>query len=138
MLARGIRNKNPGNLRLGTIKWKGLIDNPEESTFCTFESMGMGCRALLRTLRTYVEKYDLRSVRKIIERWAPSIENDTESYILSVCAAVKHGPDELINFHDQPWIYLDIARAIARHECGTDAYKITSDDWEVGMKGAGL
>ena len=138
MSARGIRNNNPGNIRLG-CEWKGLRAEQTDPAFCQFETMAMGCRALLKTLRTYVEKYDLRTVRRIILRWAPSIENDSESYIRHVATAIRHDADELLNFHDDQLLYLDIARAIARHECGSEAESaITSDDWEVAWKEAGL
>ena len=138
MLARGLRNNNPGNIRLGD-NWKGLKQEQADPAFCQFESMAMGCRALLKTLRTYVEKYDLRTVRRIILRWAPSIENDSDSYIRHVATAIRHDADELLNFHDDQLLYLDVAKAIARHECGSQADRvITSDDWEVACKEAGV
>ena len=37
-----------------------------------------------------------------------------------------------------PLIYLDLARAIARHECGPEAEGIGDDVWEAAAKEAGL
>lgn len=100
--------------------------------------MHFGVRALLKTLRTYVERRGRDTVRKIITRWAPENENDTASYVLHVATACRRDPDEVLNFAADPLLYLDIAKAIARHECGVDAEAITDDAWEVGLKEAGL
>lgn len=128
MTARGIRNNNPGNLRHGEA-WLGLAPVQDDQNFCTFTEMHFGVRALLKTLRTYVERRGCDTVRKIITRWAPENENDT---------ACRRDPDEVLNFEADPLLYLDIAKAIARHECGVDAEAITDDAWEVGLKEAGL
>lgn len=137
MTVRGIRNMNPGNIRLGE-SWLGLRTKQTDPDFCQFTSMVYGCRALLKLLRTYVEKRGCTTIRKVIERWAPPSENDTSSYVLSVAAACRRDPDEVLNFEADPLLYLDIAKAIARHECGVDAEAITDDAWEVGLKEAGL
>ena len=51
-LPRGIRNKNPGNIKLGT-DWDGLAAEQLDPTFCTFGEAVMGIRALMRILLTY-------------------------------------------------------------------------------------
>lgn len=137
MTARGIRNNNPGNLRHGS-NWDGLAPTQTDHAFCQFTTMAKGCRALLKTLRTYVERHGLRTVREIVNRWAPPSENDTGSYVRSVAAAVRHDANEPLRFEADPLLYLDLAKAIARHENGADAELITDDAWEVGMKEAGL
>lgn len=89
MSTRGIRNNNPANIRLG-CKWKGLVDNPTDREFCQFVTMTWGVRALLVTLRTYVVKHHLHTVREIITRWAPPSDgNNTEKYIEFVEKAVR-------------------------------------------------
>ncbi len=139
MTARGIRLKNPGNLEAGEYRvWDGEVWPSSDSRFCEFESMAYGCRALLRTLRTYHGVHGLSTVREIIERWAPSSENDTCSYIRHVASAVGRGEDEVLPFDVDPSYYLAIARAIARHECGPDAESIGSDVWEEAAKMAGF
>ena len=53
--------------------------------------MTWGVRALLVTLRTYVVKHHLHTVREIITRWAPpSDRNNTEKYIEFVEKAVRN------------------------------------------------
>lgn len=137
MTVRGIRNMNPGNIRLGE-SWLGLRTRQTDPDFCQFTSMIYGCRALLKLLRTYVEKRGCTTIRKVIERWAPPSENDTTSYVLSVASACRRDPDERLPVDVDPLIYLDLARAIARHECGPEAEGIGDDVWEAAAKEAGL
>ena len=40
-LPRGIRNKNPGNIKLGTA-WDGLADEQSDPTFCVFKETVWG------------------------------------------------------------------------------------------------
>ena len=128
---------NPGNIRLGE-SWLGLRMKQTDPDFCQFTSMIYGCRALLKLLRTYVEKRGCTTIRKVVERWAPPSENDTSSYVLSVAAACRRDPDERLPVDVDPLIYLDLARAIARHECGPEAEGIWDDVWEAAAKEAGL
>ena len=137
MTVRGIRNMNPGNIRLGE-SWLGLRTKQTDPDFCQFTSMVYGCRALLKLLRTYVEKRGCTTIRKVVERWAPPSENDTTSYVLSVAAACRRDADERLPVDVDPLIYLDLARAIARHECGPEAEGIGDDVWEAAAKEAGL
>lgn len=137
MTVRGIRNMNPGNIRLGE-SWLGLRTKQTDPDFCQFTSMIYGCRALLKLLRTYVEKRGCTTIRKVVERWAPPSENDTSSYVLSVAAACRRDPDERLPVDVDPLIYLDLARAIARHECGPEAEGIWDDVWEAAAKEAGI
>ena len=119
MTARGIRNHNPGNIRLGT-KWEGLADKQTDPSFCVFKSNTYGCRALLKLLRTYVTKN--------ISRWAPSHENNTSAYILYVANKVNKGTTEPLSFNKA--LYIKIAKAIAYQENGTDAKIISEQVWE--------
>lgn len=89
MSTRGIRNNNPANIRRG-CKWRGLAEKQTDREFCQFVTMKWGVRALLVTLRTYVVKHHLHTVREIITRWAPHSDgNNTEKYIEFVERAVK-------------------------------------------------
>lgn len=128
---------NPGNIRLGE-SWLGLRMKQTDPDFCQFTSMTYGCRALLKLLRTYVEKRGCTTIRKVVERWAPPSENDTTSYVLSVAAACRRDADERLPVDVDPLIYLDLARAIARHECGPEAEGIGDDVWEAAAKEAGI
>jgi hypothetical protein len=81
-LSRGYRNRNPGNIRLTSMKWKGEIEGTDKS-FKTFSTMAYGYRAIFALLREYITKgYD--TIEKIISRYAPPVENVTSSYIADV------------------------------------------------------
>ena len=43
-LPRGIRNHNPGNIKLGTA-WDGLSDEQNDDVFCQFKEPVWGLRA---------------------------------------------------------------------------------------------
>ena len=128
MNTRGIRNNNPANIRRG-CNWKGLIRQQEDREFCQFVTMTWGVRALLVTLRTYVVKHHLHTVREIITRWAPPSDgNNTEEYIKFVEKAVRDIDTPIIltlqamDFkpefqHSECILYL-IARAMCKIESG--------------------
>lgn len=79
---RGIRNNNPGNIRLGN-NWKG--EKPGEDTaFETFTSVEYGIRAIFKLIDTYISKYNLETIQGIISRFAPPHENATANYINAV------------------------------------------------------
>ena len=118
---RGIRNNNPLNIRRSGDKWQGLRTLQEDKAFCQFESMAYGWRAAFRLLcHTYYGKYKLRTIRAIINRWAPPKENDTQYYIRSVAERTGIGADRELGdpqTHPAEWMMIGIAMAIV--ECGT-------------------
>lgn len=79
---RGLRNNNPLNIRHNADTFQGEIKGNDKS-FKTFSSMPYGYRAAFVTLATYLSR-DWNTIEKIISRWAPPIENNTESYIKNV------------------------------------------------------
>ena len=80
-MKRGIRNNNPGNIRKNSTKWQGLSEEQTDNAFFQFKEMKWGIRAMLKTLNTYYYKHDRKTIRQIIYRWAPPIENDTDLYV---------------------------------------------------------
>lgn len=84
--------------------------------------MEMGLRAGFVLLRNYIDgrsNQDRRcnTVRKIISRWAPPSENNTDLYIARVCALTGLYPDERIHFRDRTKM-LALVDAMSRIECG--------------------
>jgi hypothetical protein len=123
MLPRGVRNNNPGNLDRCGVPWQGE-DRSEaarkrETRFCVFLQPQFGFRAMAKTLLTYQRKHGLRTVRQIISRWAPPVENDTGAYVRAVANAIGVGMNQDINIA-QPCVMLPLLRAIAHHEQGGD------------------
>lgn len=138
MTTRGLRNNNPGNLEKTGTPWKGQILPGKDKRFCQFESMEMGCRALIKTLIAYHRVHHLTTARQIIMRWAPPNENNTIAYAKHVASNINKDIDETIPFDTDPTYYLAIAKTIARHENGVDAMSISDDVWEEAFKQAGF
>ena len=81
MISRGYRNCNAGNIRINSDKFLGEIIPSGDKEFKRFESMAYGYRAMFVILRNYKRNYSLDTIRKMIHRWAPENENNTNSYI---------------------------------------------------------
>ena len=117
MLARGLRNNNPLNIRrVAGTNWKGQRAKQTDRSFVQFESIEFGLRAAFVLLRTYSRKYKLNCIRDIITRWAPPSENDTERYIKNVCLWTGFGGNERLTEAQWP----KLVRAMARQECGVE------------------
>jgi hypothetical protein len=82
MTPRGLRNNNPLNIRHNADVFQGETKGNDKS-FKTFSTMPYGYRAAFVTLATYLSR-GWNTIEKIISRWAPPIENDTEKYIANV------------------------------------------------------
>lgn len=95
-MSRGLRNNNPGNIRLSNTTWQGEIKPSKDKEFCQFRSIEWGYRAMFRTLRTYATKYGCDTIRKMINRYAPSNENHTDNYIKVVCNRANMLPDAAV------------------------------------------
>lgn len=126
MAPRSRRNNNPGNLRIGQ-PWQGLMPReqmtPEqkaEKDFCVFIDAAHGFRALAMLLQTYQTKYGLDTPAKIITRFAPSSENNTQAYINAFAKGVVSAPDGKIDLTGRMKMFW-ACKAIATHEAG---------DWE--------
>ena len=118
-LPRGIRNKNPGNIKLGT-DWDGLASDQTDPTFCIFDEAVMGIRALMRILLVYRFHHKKNNVEDIIARWAPPSENDTDAYIDFVCDKTGFNPmDQLDNSIEH---YLPLVKSIIQMENGKQPY----------------
>lgn len=116
MIPRGVRNFNPGNIRITKIAWQGKVTPNTDGAFEQFVSMEYGIRALIVTLRTYYGKHKLDTIRKVINRWAPPVENDTGAYVKAV--AVRTGIDADERFIPDMSTLSRIVEAICFHENG--------------------
>lgn len=83
-LPRGLRNNNPCNIRIGTVKYNGEVVPSQDRAFKQFESMAFGYRAVFVLLHTYQKRYGLNTIERMIARYAPPIENDTGGYVKTV------------------------------------------------------
>ena len=149
---RGIRNNNPGNIRVGD-KWQGLMDPADmtaaqkrEKEFCVFAEPKWGIRALARLLIAYKDKHGLNTVAGIINRWAPpkgksptkgAYTQNTSGYIAHVCALTGFGPDEAIDVYRYE-VMRPLVEAITLHENGIK--EMPYDDLTIreGLRLAGI
>ena len=118
---RGERNNNPGNIERNTIRWLGMAGIQSDSRFCSFTTPAYGIRALGKLVTNYYRNYKLNTIAKIINRWAPAIENNTDAYIIAVSTACSLGKDDLITILT-PALLMLIVKAIITHENGRCIY----------------
>lgn len=132
-MTRGYRNNNPGNIRL-TYKngakyfWKGEIEGTDKS-FKTFKSMAYGYRAIFALLKEYISK-GYNTIEKIISRYAPRGENNTNVYVTTVTKRVGITKDTKIGASDLVTL-TKLVSAISFVENGLPANEV---DIEEGKK----
>ena len=111
MIARGIRNNNPLNIRRSKDKWQGLKPLQTDPQFCQFETMEHGWRAAFKLLtRTYYHDYRLYTIITGI------------------------GPDEPLGIpSDKPSRWMKLGAAMCVQECGAEGL-----DWIALLDGWAL
>lgn len=125
---RGIRMNNPGNIKEpkgGGIEWVGERATDDDPIFEEFTQPVYGIRALARILLVYQNKYDLYTLRGIINRWAPPRDNnDTEAYIHSVAKSmpIPMPPGYTFRLKNSKVIFEGLIKAIIKHENGCQPY----------------
>lgn len=101
MVARGIRNNNPLNIRKGN-NWQGERHPQIDPAFEEFTSLEMGLRAGFIIIFNYLKKRPpIDTVSAIISRWAPPSENNTQSYINTVCKFASLEPNRKLKRTDK-------------------------------------
>lgn len=101
MDARGIRNHNPLNIRKGN-NWQGEQSPQTDPEFEQFLNDAYGFRAGLRIIQNGFKASPPRNtIRRIITRWAPPTENNTDTYIKFVSQDTLLAPDTRLVFSDR-------------------------------------
>ena len=96
---RGFRNNNWLNIRLSANNnWQGKIKGTD-TAFETFDTPEHGIRAAAKLVTNYYNS-GLDTVDKIISRWAPSSENNTQNYINIVASRMNVDPNKKIDVKD--------------------------------------
>lgn len=120
-LPKGIRNNNPTNIRFNSANaWDGQ-SGQDGTGFATFSSATLGIRAGAKLLRNYQRNSGLSSIREVLTRWAPSSENNTESYIKHVVQLTGIGADEFLRLQNEQ-VLVSVVSAIIKHENGINPY----------------
>lgn len=126
-LPRGLRNHNPLNIRVSSTKWQGMDPAQSDNSFVRFISNAYGYRAAFVTLRTYQQKYGLRTIAKMIGRWAPPNENNTASYIKRVADGTGLDKDAQLPYTDKEHM-VRMVMAMTVVENGINAIKSEVED----------
>ncbi len=117
-IPRGYRNNNPLNVRKNAANaWKGKVVPGSDPAFEQFITMAYGYRCALYLLRKYISQGH-NTIRKIITKWAPPSENNTNGYINNVATRTGISADTVIDRNDREKL-CKIAWAMAWVENGT-------------------
>jgi len=109
-----MKRNNPFNIRTGN-KWLGDTNKP--GAFETFKELDYGLRAGFKLLRNYASNYNLTTIERIIYRFAPPSENDTEGYIRTVCKLTGYERDQELDLWDKAQL-INLAGAMIYVEQG--------------------
>jgi hypothetical protein len=129
--SRGERNNNPGNIRSSdwTKKQSGYT-GADKDGFAIFDKPESGRKAQNQLLSNYggqEEKgkksprgYSLNTVRGIVDKWAPTNENQTDGYIDFVSKKTGFDPDKPLDMKDATTVN-KIASAMTIKELGSSS-----------------
>ena len=120
-LPRGIRNNNPGNLRLTSIPWQGKVPNAEntDGAFEQFFQFHMGLRAMILDIRNDIIEDGMNTLTLLLNEYAPPSENNTSNYIQIVSQATGISPHQTIIPNQDTMRKL--VKSMAKVENGIDA-----------------
>lgn len=118
-LPRGLRNNNPGNIRKNSDVFQGEKTSSDKE-FKQFKSMAYGYREIFKILSNYYRNYKLDTIRKMISRWAPENENNTDAYIKAVSDYAGIPADDPINVNDREQM-IRIVAGMSKVENGREA-----------------
>lgn len=121
-MSRGLRNRNPGNIRRSDVRYKGECSRSSDAEFRQFESVEWGYRAMFVLLHTYSRRHGCRSVRDMISRYAPPSENNTEAYIRRVGTISRIDTHEVIDTLDGNTM-IPVVAAMSEVENGVKAVR---------------
>lgn len=119
-MPKGIRNHNPMNLRFyAPINWDGQI-GPDADGYARFEDVYFGIRAGVKNLVNGYFRKGIDSPVNIIEKYAPSHENPTDSYIRFI--AEQMGIDKTTSIPLTRDNMIRLTKAIIHFENGSQPY----------------
>lgn len=136
---RGIRNNNPGNLNFAGQA--GASRENGKGRFAAFNTPEEGIGALSKQLDLHFNGTStkakeagrpLRSVKDIVEAWAPPNENNTAKYIADIAKQLGVSPTANLNLKD-PATKTALMKAIVVKENGGNPY--TDAQYAAGISG---
>lgn len=127
---RGIRNNNPGNIRLTNppTPWVGAVTPNTDGDFVQFDTPEHGIRALAIILLHDVAN-GFRTPNQIIRRYSAT---DQDAYVQNFADALGIDPDGEVSFPDQ---LPDAIGAIVSQENGINPYSDATIAAGIAMAG---
>lgn len=118
-MSRGLNNMNPGNIRKSATRYLGEVVPSRDKAFKQFQTMVWGYRAMFVLLDSYRRKGYL-TIRQMVTRYAPPIENHTENYIRYVSEWSGVGVDVPLDTQSDK-VMIPVVAAMSRIENGIPA-----------------
>lgn len=131
-MTRGLSLSNPGNIRISDQHWLGKLTPSRDPDFETFDSIEHGIRAVAMLVLSYYFEHGLNTITGIISRYAPPSENNTASYIMSVCDRTGFDADAPLDLERQDELFA-IVSAICDHEQGSAIEAVSADQFKTGI-----
>lgn len=131
--SRAQRNNNPGNLNF-VGQAGATLEGGNNARFAKFGSTAEGVSALAKQLGRYGDR-GLNTLRKIINTYAPSSENNTQAYIDALSKRLGVSGDQALDLKDAGTLS-GLIKGIARHEAGSDY--LSDSDVMTGLSMAGV
>lgn len=122
-LPRGMRNNNPGNIRISSTAWKGKVPvaSNTDRAFEQFTAWVWGIRAMIKNLQSYQRDRGLNTLNQIISTWAPAADNNnTTAYVAAVSMDTGINPTQPLNLTDKNTMR-KLVKAMAKVENGRTA-----------------
>ncbi|HEK2062937.1 TPA: hypothetical protein SMS29_000228 [Proteus mirabilis] len=130
---RGVRNNNPGNIRLSSNKWVGQTG--DDGAFAKFATPEHGIRALGKNLLSYARQ-GFVTPEQIINRWAPPEDNnDTQAYIEYVSDYLGVAPNQPLDLTNLDTL-THLSTAIMYKENGRNRVNYTNEQIATGIQSA--
>jgi len=122
---RGIRNKNPMNIRRTADHWVGMAEVQHDCSFVEFTEFKYGYRAAFCILHRYMNVYGVRTLSAVIRTWCPAGDgkNNPRHYAETVCKLTDLSINELLSFENRAQM-LTLAIGMTYVECGSEL------DWD--------
>lgn len=121
---RGLRNNNPGNLRLPASQTRPGDCGHDKDGFSKFSSPEYGLDSLARQLVNYGRR-GLKTVAEIMGRYSPQKENDTYAYIMFMANSMRVDVVKTLDM-ESPEMIAALMTGIIRYENGRQPYTRTT------------
>lgn len=121
-LPKGMRNNNPGNIRVSSNAWQGKIPLSQntDGAFEQFTTYAYGIRAMIKNLLSYYND-GINTLQSIIYKWAPPADNNnTAAYVAFVANKTGYSPTQPLDLNNQTTMRKVVA-AMAEVENGRPA-----------------